>query len=133
MILVLERGNAEEVLELAKDVGDVVVYIPRPLPAEILERVAPFTREFRMPRSTWERLSKKAKEVIGERHRIESRRGRFAKIPVETIATILALHKSGVSIRKIAKEFGIPKSTVHYIIKKGLKVEDGDIKIIMDQ
>ncbi len=133
MILILERKNAEEIKELAKDVGDVIIYLPRPVPAELIEELAPFAKEFRMPRSTWERLSKKAREIIGERHKIESRRGRFAKIPVETITTILALHRSGVSIRKIAEEFGIPKSTVHYIVKRGTKVEDGDIKIIMDQ
>jgi len=86
-----------------------------------------------MPRSTWDRLSKRAREIVGKKYRIESRRGRFARLPVETVTTILALHRSGVSIRKIAEEFGIPKSTVHYIIKRETKVADGNIKIIMDQ
>jgi len=133
VILILERENAEEVIELAKNVGSAIIYLPRPISAEKIAAIAPFAKEFRMPMSTLKRLSKKALEIIGEKYRIERRRGRFAKIPVETITTILALHRSGVSVRKIAEEFGIPKSTVHYIIKRETKVEDGKIKIIMDQ
>jgi len=129
----MERDNADEVLTLAKNVGDAIIYLPRPIPAEKIAAVKPYTKEFRMPESTWKRLSKKAREIVGDSYKIETRRGRFAKLSVETVTTILALHRSGVSVRKIAEEFGIPKSTVHYILKRGVKVEDGDIKLILDQ
>jgi len=133
VIIVLERDNAESAKEIIRSVNDAIVYLPRPMPAEIIAEIDPHVREYRMPKSTWQRLSRKAKQIIGNRYRIESRRGRFAKMPVEVAITIISLYRSGVSIRKIAEDYGIPKSTVHYIIKHGVKMEDGDIKIIMDQ
>jgi len=84
-----------------------------------------------MPPSTYARLSRAAKEIIGNRVELLSRRGRFADVDVETVAQILALYRAGASVREIARELGMPKSTIHYIIRRERKIRDGGVKILV--
>ncbi len=131
MLVVLERENLEAGIALIKNLGRVKVHIPRPLPAEIIEEIDKYVEMYTMPPSTYARLSRKAKEIIGKRVELMSRRGRFADIDLETATQVLALYRAGASIREIAKELGIPKSTVHYIIRWEQKIRDGPVKILV--
>ncbi len=132
MIIVVERANVDQAIEILKNMGKTDVYLPRPLPAEVVLQIAPYVVNFRMPPSTWKRLSTSAKRVIGNRYKLESRRGRFARVSVEEMALIISLHRSGLSVRKIATELKIPKSTVHYVLNHCKKLADGPIKIIAE-
>lgn len=131
MLVVLERKNLDEAIELIKNLGKVNVHIPRPLPAEMIEEIDEYVETYHMPPSTWARLSRRAKEIIGNRVELTSRRGRFAEIDLETVTQILALYRAGASVREIAKELNIPKSTIHYIIRKEQKIRDGNVKILV--
>ncbi len=131
MLVVLERKNAEDALTLIKALGRVDIYLPRPVPAEIIEEINENVEIYHMPKSTYERLSERAKDIIGDRVVIESRRGRFARVPLETVTQILALYRAGASVREIARETGIPKSTVHYILRNGVKIMDGNVKLLL--
>ncbi len=129
MMLVVTRETVEEALRVAEAMGSAIFYLPRPLPAEDVERLARFARGFAMPRSTWERLSRRAKEIIGTPI-ITSARGRYARMDMETIHRILALRRAGLSIRQIARDVDLPKSTVHYVLRRLRKV-GGEIPILL--
>lgn len=131
MLVVLERENLEEAMELIKNLGRVSVHIPRPLPAEVMEEIDAYVEKYYMPPSTWERLSKRAKEIVRGKVEMSSRRGRFADIDIETVAGIIAMYRAGASIREIARTLNMPKSTVHYIITKERKIRDGKVKILV--
>ena len=111
--------------------GGEVVYLPRPVRREVLEEILERASTVYMPPSTYERISKGLRERYREKIRIESLRGRFAYHDPEVIARVAALRKSGLSIRKIAEEVGLPKSTVHYILTRMKKLEVGGEKIIL--
>ena len=88
---------------------------------------------FYMPKSAKERMSRKAREKINESSIeiiIERAVGRPINLPIEKLMEIIELHRDNRTYREIEKITGIPKSTVHYIIryaqrqklKKGNKV-----------
>ncbi len=129
MMLVVTRENWRQVLDLAAELGSAAFFLPRPLPAEIIELLAPYAEYFAMPPSTWQRISKKAKRII-KTPKILSLRGRFARVDLETVHQVLALRRAGVPIRKIADELGIPKSTVHYLVQRARKL-GGDVPVIL--
>lgn len=110
--------------------GDII-YLPRPLRREVLEGIFEKASVVYMPPSTYQRISRKIREQYSEKIRIESMRGRFAFHDPETVAKIAALRKSGLSIRKIAEEVGLPKSTVHYILTRMKKLAVDEEKIIL--
>jgi len=131
VLVVLERKNLEAGIEVIKNLGKTMVHLPRPLPAEIIAEIDPYVERYTMPPSTYARLSKKAKEIIGNRVELLSKRGRFADIDLETVTQILALYRAGASVREIARDLKIPKSTVHYIIRREQKIRDGSVKILV--
>ena len=108
-----------------------IIYLPRPLRREVLERIFERASVVYMPPSTYDRISRHIKKRFQEKIRIESMRGRFAFHDPETVARIIALRKSGLSIRKIAEEVGLPKSTVHYILTRMKKLAVDEEKIIL--
>jgi hypothetical protein len=123
MKIVVGRGTEIE--------DGAIVYIPRPLSRNVLESILEKASLAYMPPSTYDRISRRVKERFGEKIRIESIRGRFAYHDPEIVARIAALRKSGMSIRKIAEEVGLPKSTVHYILSRMKKLEVAGEKIIL--
>ena len=131
MLVVLERENLQDAVEIIKNLGKAAVHIPRPLPAEIIEEIDAHVEKYYMPPSTWKRLSRRAREIIGERVEISSQRGRFAEMDIETVTKIIAMYRAGASIREIAKIVDMPKSTVHYVIAKKRKIRDGGVKILV--
>lgn len=131
VLVVLERKNIEEATELIRNMGRVAVHIPRPVPTEVIKRVDRYVERYYMPPSTWKRLAKGAKEIVKGRVEIVSRRGRFAESDIERVAEAIAMYRAGASIREVAKALGIPKSSVHYMITKGKKIRDGNVKILV--
>ncbi|MDN5358799.1 MAG: N-terminal DNA-binding domain [Candidatus Diapherotrites archaeon] len=131
MLVVLDRKNLEAAIELVKNLGKARVHVPRPLPAEVFEEIDEYVEKYYMPPSTLARLSRRAKEIVKGRVELLSRRGRFADIDLETVTQIIALYRAGSSVREIAGELNIPKSTVHYIIHREQKIRDGDVKILV--
>ncbi len=132
VLVVLNLKTPEETLEILRKLGRASVYIPRPVRAEILEEILPHAEIIYMPPSTYDRLSKRARELVRGRVRIAQRRGRYAKIDLELFGQIVALRRAGASIREIAKTLDLPKSTVHYVLTKAKKIEDSSIKLIID-
>ena len=114
-----------------EEVNGEELFLPRPVRRDILEELLQRAKKVYMPPSTYERISKKIKEKYGDKIAVMSIRGRYGRYDPQVIATVAALRKSGLSIRKIAKEVGLPKSTVHYILTKLRKVEVYDERIIL--
>lgn len=66
----------------------------------------------RLPRKAQQKLKDKGIGII-----LEKRRGRALDLSLEKIQQINELRKDYQSIREIEKVTGIPKSTVHYLLK----------------
>ena len=113
-----------------EEIRDNEVFLPRPIRKEYLERLLSLASVVYMPPSTLERCSKKVVEKYRQKIRIMSLRGRYGTHDPETIAKVVALRKSGLSIRKIAQEVGLPKSTVHYILTRLRKFDVGEKLIV---
>lgn len=84
--------------------------------------------------STLERLSEKAKDYLKENkfHLIvEKNKGKPLETNPKEILQIIKAYRSGKSYRKIEKEFKIPKSTCHYLVKhaKKTKIKKGNVVI----
>ncbi len=97
------------------------VHLARPVSLSALEKIVSRMkpREISMAPSTYERLSRRAKEFLkskGIKVVLEKNPGRSARMDKESLEAILELRKAGYSIRRISEETGIPKSTVHYIL-----------------
>ncbi len=108
------------------------VFLPRPVRREVLEELLRRAKRVYMPPSTYQRISKKVRERYVEKISVMSLRGRYGRHDPETIATVAALRKSGLSIRKIAEEVGLPKSTVHYILTRLRKLAIDEEKILLE-
>ena len=114
-----------------EDVEGLEVFIPRPIRKEVLKEVLERAVKVYMPSSTLERISRRLREEYAEKIGVESVRGRYAVHDPELVARVAALRKSGMSVRKIAEEVGLPKSTVHYILTRMRKLEVGEERIIL--
>ena len=84
-------------------------------------------------KSTKDRLSEDVKNLAKSKHIqiiIKTEQGRPIDIPIEKMHKILEMHKD-YSYRDLADKLGVPKSTIHYLIKKSKKkkIKDGN-KII---
>jgi hypothetical protein len=66
----------------------------------------------RLPSKTQKRLKDKG-ITIG----LEKRRGRAIDLPMDKMLQIIQLRKDYQTVREIEKITGIPKSTVHYLLK----------------
>jgi len=66
----------------------------------------------RLPSKTQKRLKDKG-IIIG----LEKRRGRAIDLPMDKMLQIIQLRKDYQTVREIEKITGIPKSTVHYLLK----------------
>jgi hypothetical protein len=66
----------------------------------------------RLPTKTQKKLKEKG-VTLG----VEKRRGRAIDIPMDKMLQIIELRKDYQTVREIEKITGIPKSTVHYLLK----------------
>lgn len=81
--------------------------------------------------STLERLSEKSKDYLKENKYhiiIETHKGKPLETNPKEILQIIKAYRSGKSYRKIEKQFKIPKSTAHYLVKhaKKTKIKKGN-------
>ena len=71
--------------------------------------------------SVEKRLAPKTREVL-QKHRIHVKRnhkpGRALNVDLEKIKLIADLRKDFLSMREIEAKTGVPKSTIHYLLKK---------------
>ncbi|MBU2476890.1 hypothetical protein KKG83_05455 [Candidatus Micrarchaeota archaeon] len=77
-------------------------------------------KEISLSTSTLKRLKPKTIQLIekkGIEIKKDKRTGRAIETDFDTILKIIELKKDYFSTRKIEKETGIPKSTVHYLLK----------------
>jgi len=84
--------------------------------------------------STLNRLSDKAKEYLKINNfkiSIEKNKGKPLQTKPKKILQAIKLYRSGKSLRRIEKELGLPKSTVHYLIMhaKKTKIKKGNTVI----
>ena|SRR3989338_7004706 len=73
-----------------------------------------------LPASSFTRMglkSRKALEDSGAQVVLENSRGRPIEIGVEKLMEIIELHRDNRTFRQIEKATGVPKSTVHYLVK----------------
>lgn len=77
-------------------------------------------KEISLSESTLKRMKPKAVKLIEKKGitvKKESKRGRAIKAGFDSILKIIELKKDYLSTRKIEKQTGIPKSSVHYLLK----------------
>jgi hypothetical protein len=84
-------------------------------------------------KSTRDRISEGTKKIIKNKNinfYIKTEQGRPIDIPIDKMQKIVEMHKD-YSYRDLADKLGVPKSTIHYLIKKSKKkkIKDGN-KII---
>ncbi|HOD89829.1 MAG TPA: DUF1699 family protein [archaeon] len=73
--------------------------------------------------STKERLSKPVKDYLKSKHvllQVKKTQGRPIGVPLVKLEKILSMYKD-YSYRELSEKLGVPKSTIHYIIKKAKK------------
>ncbi len=68
--------------------------------------------EKRLPLKTQKKLKDKGITIA-----LEKRRGRAIDLPMDKMLQIIELRKDYQTVREIEKITGIPKSTVHYLLK----------------
>jgi hypothetical protein len=98
------------------------IHLTRPAKHELLEKLLKkcSIKEITLSKSCFDRIPKKTKEIFkdnGINLIIEQKRGRAIDIPLEKMLEIIELRKDFQSIREIEKLTGVPKSTIHYLVK----------------
>jgi len=98
------------------------IHLVRPIKLEKLLALAARCpiREITLSTSCLKRLPKKTQKKLKEKginFGVEKRRGRAIDIPMDKMLQIIELRKDYQTVREIEKITGIPKSTVHYLIK----------------
>ena len=98
------------------------IHLTRPAKHELIERLLKKCNihEVTVSKSCFSRLPDKTKKLFkdsGATIVIEQKRGRAIDIPLEKMLEIIELRKDFQSIREIEKVTGVPKSTIHYLVK----------------
>ena len=98
------------------------VHLVRPLSSKAIEKFLSgrHINSVFLSKSTKKRLGKKTVAFLkkkGIKVAEEKRAGRAISIDLKKVKELVELHKDYRSFRKIEKLTGIPKSTVHYLIK----------------
>ena len=109
------------------------IHLVRPVKKEFLEKILKkcgSLGKICLSNSCFKRLSPKTKKILAKKRielRIETSRGRAIEIPFEKMLQLIEMRKDFQSVRDIEKSSGIPKSTVHYLVKyaKRAKVKKG--------
>jgi hypothetical protein len=109
-----------EIEKVPKDITEI--HLVRPIKKEKLDALLNKCRITKISLSTscLKRLPSKAQKKIKEKGiqlSIEKRRGRALDFPLEKMLQMIEMRKDYQSIREIEKVTGIPKSTVHYLLK----------------
>jgi len=98
------------------------IHLVRPIAQQELERIVEKTglKEIYLSESCAKRLGGKTRKFLearGVQLIAKKKRGRVLSLPLEKIRQIIELHQDDKTMREIGALTGIPKSTVHYLIK----------------
>jgi len=117
-IAIKQETNANQ---LPRDTEDI--HMVRPVKQktlkEIVEKCAAL-KKISLSKSTLARLPEKTKKLLKEKRmelNIESSRGRAIGIGLEKMLHVIEMRKDHQPLREIENITGIPKSTVHYLVK----------------
>ncbi|MCX6801258.1 MAG: hypothetical protein NTZ73_03650 [Candidatus Diapherotrites archaeon] len=123
-------SNNTEVEKIPRDTEEI--HMTRPIKSKTLKKLLEkcHINMITLSNSCFQRLSPKTRKIANEKgaqFAIEKKRGRAISIPLKTLLYIIELKRDYQSIREIERLTGIPKSTVHYLIKyaKRVKVKKG--------
>lgn len=116
--------------------GCVELHITQAFSKKIIEKIISKYKKIKVitaSRSTKERLSDATKKLLRKKNislRLKAEQGRPISISVNKLNKILQMYKD-YSYRELAEKLNVPKSTIHYLIKKSKrkKLKDGS-KII---
>ena len=109
------------------------VHLVRPIKKEKLEQLLKRCKHLRrvyLSKSCAQRLPKKAKGNLREKKiefvREESR-GRAINMDLKKLLNVVEMVKDGRSLREVESVYGVPKSTVHYLVRyaERIKLRDG--------
>lgn len=117
------------------------IHLARPFSHEVALQLlsrAPRLKDITLSNSTYLRLSEKTINLLKERDIVIRKKnvaGRALSIELEKLIEIIQMKKYGDSLRTIGKEYGLAKSTVHYLFKyaKRNKLYVGKKTVILDQ
>ena len=106
--------------KIPKDTTEI--HLVRPIKKELLEEILSTRaiKKISMSDSCFKRLPAKAKARLKEKGielSMEKRRGRALNVTMEKMLEIIELRKDYQSVRAIEKVTGVPKSTIHYLLK----------------
>jgi hypothetical protein len=98
------------------------IHLTRPVKIDTLEKLIKKCRikEVTISNSCFNRIPNKTKKLFkdnGISISIEEKRGRAIDIPLEKMLEVIQLRKDYQSVREIERLTGIPKSTIHYLVK----------------
>ncbi|MFA5357605.1 MAG: hypothetical protein WC308_01650 [archaeon] len=113
-------SNKTNIEKIPSDTEEI--HLTRPIKVKSLKKLLAkcHIRKITLSGSCFQRLSPKTKKIVAENGielATEKKRGRAISIPLKTLLYIIELKKDYQSIREIEKLTGIPKSTVHYLVK----------------
>lgn len=128
--------SEEDIKKVPKSADSV--HIARPIKFSGLQKLLRKCKlkEIRLSKSCKERLGVRSRKLLREKRvslRLSENRGRAIGIGMKKIMEIVDMHKDERSYREIEAETGIPKSTVHYLIKYAnrAKVKDKGITVYL--
>lgn len=108
------------ITKIPRDITEI--HLVRPIKKEKLEELfsSRQIKSITASDSCIKRLTPRARQRIkeaGVELQIERRRGRALNVSLEKMLEIIELRKDFQSIREIEKVTGVPKSTIHYLLK----------------
>jgi len=110
----------KEVLRKGKQTKDEV-HLVRPITIKEFKQFFMKKKTLYMPESTYERLAKTTKALISKKKIkiiFEKIPGRPIDKSPDHLRRAVSLYKSGISLRNIEQKTSLPKSSVHYLVKK---------------
>ncbi|MDO8428767.1 MAG: hypothetical protein Q7S92_06170 [Candidatus Diapherotrites archaeon] len=111
----------------------IQLHLVRPVKVDLLEKVlarCPRIESITMSTSTKKRLAEDVEKLIrtkGITLKLEQNRGRAIEIGLDKMLQAIELRKDYRTLRDIEKVTGIPKSTIHYLVRyaKRNKIKKG--------
>ena len=107
------------------------VHLVRPVKTSEFKKTLKRKKTLYMPKSTYGRLSNWIQNFLKKRKVkvvYETLQGRPISKDPKQMRDAIKLYKAGFSYREIEKKTGLPKSTVHYLVKKAKrnKIKSGN-------
>lgn len=115
------------------------LHLARPVSAKFFEKIlnhCSLLTTITLSESTKKRIGTKIERQLKEKHievEIVQERGRAIEVPLEKIKQAIEMRKDFRPYREIEKVTGIPKSTLHYLVKYSpkAKIKKGEQTILL--